>query len=133
MKQILQGATALLVVALGWFALADVLQAGGSYATTVLSVTAAVVALITLFTATDADRLHRQLDALHTEVSAIRRTRSERDQLPSAGTSQRRPPRERRGPRVARAGVVGLVVAVALARYLRGKLNRRRSKWHEKG
>lgn len=127
MKHVLQGAIAVLVVALGLFALADAYQAGVSYATTVLSVTAAVVAMVTLFTATDADRLHRQLDAIHTEVSAIRRESSQREQLARGGASKLTA-RRREASRVVAAGVVGLVVAVTLARYLREKLNRRRGK-----
>lgn len=72
MKYILQASTAMMVVTLSIFAVADAYQSGASYATALLSVTAAVVAMLTLFTAADAERLHRQLDSIHDEVQGIR-------------------------------------------------------------
>lgn len=73
---------AVLVVLLGLFAVGDALRSGVSYATAALTVVVAIVAMLTLFTAPDGDRLHAQLDRIHREVQTIRKSHERPVALP---------------------------------------------------
>jgi ABC-type multidrug transport system fused ATPase/permease subunit len=66
----------ILVVVLGISAVVDAVNMGLSYPTAVLSVVVAVAALVTLLTAPDGGRLHRQLDEVINEVSRSRSSAS---------------------------------------------------------
>jgi len=80
---VLRATVVVLVVLLGLFAIGDAIRFGSSYPTAVLAVVAAIVAMITLFTAPDSKRLHDQLDLLYQELHTIRTPDAKRlhDQL----------------------------------------------------
>jgi len=56
------------ICVLAVFAMLDAYGSGSYYAIAILSVTAAIVAMITLFTAPDAPKLHQQLDDIRQEL-----------------------------------------------------------------
>lgn len=122
MKYLVQAIAGALIVVLALFAVADAYRSGVSYATAVLSITAAILAMIALFTAPDAARLHGQLDELRQEVKAIREVCQRADAVPPR-QPQTQPalPRGRHSTRTIFLAVVAALVAAAALRRRSGR------------